>query len=302
MNGPPARWLMSRLACALLAAAVVQAAVQASGAQESYAAGREVVPAYEGWEQNPDGSFNLVFGYFNRNWEAEINIPPGADNTIEPGGPDRGQPTHFLPRRNRFLFRIHVPEDFGDKEIVWTLTSPNGETKRAYATLHPDYYMDNSVITANNGGGISGEISTNEPPELVLVGESTRIVQVGQPVSMVAYASDDGVPKPRPMPPFDPSRPANVIPNAATGLRLSWFVYKGAGEVSFDPPQSKTWEDTRDRADSPFAPGWKTPPMPPTGKWVVMAKFSEPGTYVLRCLAHDGGLMTHEDVTIVVNR
>ena len=302
MNGPPARWLMSRLACALLAAAVVQAAVQASGAQESYAAGREVVPAYEGWEQNPDGSFNLVFGYFNRNWEAEINIPPGADNTIEPGGPDRGQPTHFLPRRNRFLFRIHVPEDFGDKEIVWTLTSPNGKTKRAYATLHPDYYMDNSVITANNGGGISGEISTNEPPELVLVGESTRIVQVGQPVSMVAYASDDGVPKPRPMPPFDPSRPANVIPNAATGLRLSWFVYKGAGEVSFDPPQSKTWEDTRDRADSPFAPGWKTPPVPPTGKWVVMAKFSVPGTYVLRCLAHDGGLMTHEDVTIVVNR
>ena len=301
MNGPPARWLMSRLACALLAAAVVQAAVQASGAQESYATGREVVPAYEGWEQNPDGSFNLVFGYFNRNWEAEINILPGADNTIEPGGPDRGQPTHFLPRRNRFLFRIHVPEDFGDKEIVWTLTSPNGKTKRAYATLHPDYYMDNSVITANNGGGISGEISTNEPPELVLVGESTRIVQVGQPVSMVAYASDDGVPKPRPMPPFDPSRPANVIPNAATGLRLSWFVYKGAGEVSFDPPQSKTWEDTRDRADSPFAPGWKTPPVPPTGKWVVMARFSEPGTYVLRCLAHDGGLMTHEDVTIVVN-
>jgi hypothetical protein len=301
MDGPRARCLVVRLACALFVQlAIVVATVQESGAQ-FYKTGREVVPAYEGWEQNPDGSFNLVFGYFNRNWEEEIDIPPGPGNNVEPGGPDQGQPTHFLPRRNRFLFRIHVPADFGDKEVVWTLTSPNGKTKRAYATLHPDYYMDKNVITANNGGGISGEVYKNKPPELMVEGAMTRVVQVSQPVSLVAYASDDGAPKPRPMPPFDPSRPVNVIPNAATGLRLSWFVYRGAGEVTFDPPQFKTWEDTRDRADSPFAPGWKTPPAPPGGKWVVQARFSEPGTYVLRCLAHDGGLMASEDVTFVVS-
>jgi len=63
---------------------------------------------------------------------------------------------HFLPRRNRFLFKVHVPADFGDDEVVWTLTSPNGETKRAYGTLHPDYFIDNSVLMANNGGGASG--------------------------------------------------------------------------------------------------------------------------------------------------
>ena len=102
------------------------------------------------------------------------------------------------------------------------------------------------------------------------------------------------------MPRFDPSRPVNVIPNAATGLRLSWFVLRGTGQVEFDPPQSKTWEDTRDRADSPFAPGWKTPDPPPMGRWEVAASFTEPGTYVLRCLAHDGGLMTTEDVTFTV--
>ncbi|MCY3840316.1 MAG: hypothetical protein OXH09_16990, partial [Gammaproteobacteria bacterium] len=105
---------------------------------------------------------------------------------------------------------------------------------------------------------------------------------------------------PRPMPRFDPSRPVNVIPNAATGLRLSWFVLRGTGQVEFDPPQSKTWEDTRDRADSPFAPGWKTPDPPPMGRWEVEASFTAPGTYVLRCLAHDGGLMTTEDVTFTV--
>ena len=311
MNGPHACCLMLRLGCALLVAlAVVLATVQESDAQsaqrkmrESFATGQEVVPAYEGWEPNPDGSFSLVFGYFNRNWEEEIDILPGPDNTIEPGGPDQGQPTHFLPRRNRFLFRVRVPADFGDSEVVWTLTSPNGETKRAYATLHPDYYMDNSVIVANNGGGVSGEIYQNKPPELVVEGEMTRAVQVGQPVTLVAYASDDGTPKPRPMRRFDPSkRPVNVTPNAATGLRLSWFVYRGTGEISFDPPQFKAWEDTRNDADSPFAPGWETPPAPPKGMWVVQTSFSEPGTYVLRCLAHDGGLMATEDVTFVVNR
>ena len=104
------------------------------GAQESFSSGQNIAPVYEGWEQNPDGSFNLVFGYFNRNWEEEIDVPIGADNTIEPGGPDQGQPTHFLPRRNRFLFRIRVAKDFGKREIVWTLTS-HGKTERAYATL-----------------------------------------------------------------------------------------------------------------------------------------------------------------------
>ena len=38
------------------------------------------------------------------------------------------------------------------------------------------------------------------------------------------------------------------------------------------------------------------------GKWFVRATFSSPGTYVLRCLAHDGGLMTSEDVTFVVSQ
>ena len=303
MNGPHARCPMSRLGYALLVAVVVVVAtVQESGAQPPrlYTTGQEVVPAYEGWERNPDGTFNLVFGYFNRNWKEEIDIPLGPDNNIEPGGLDDGQPTHFLPRRNRFLFRIHVPADFGDKEVVWTLTSPNGKTKLAYATLHPDYYVDNSVISANSGGGISGEIYANKPPELMFEGKTTRTVRMGQPLTLTASASDDGEPPPRDRRAFDPTRGVNITPDAAKGLRLSWYVYRGAGEVTFDPPQFRAWEDTRDRTDSPYAPGWETPPAPPEGKWMVQATFSEPGTYVLRCLAHDGGLMASQDVTVVV--
>ena len=43
---------------------------------------------------------------------------------------DRGQPTYFLPRRHRFVYRLRVPGDFGKKEIVWTLKS-HGKTERA---------------------------------------------------------------------------------------------------------------------------------------------------------------------------
>ena len=84
--------------------------------------GLNIAPVYEGWEQNVDGSFDLIFGYFNRNWNEWIDVPAGTANTIEPGGPDQGQPTHFLPRRNQFVFRVRVPKDFGctkiDTEIV----------------------------------------------------------------------------------------------------------------------------------------------------------------------------------------
>ena len=123
-------------------------------------------------------------------------------------------------------------------------------------------------------------------------------------LSWTASASDDGMPKARPMPPprSEMARVTQGTPNAATGLRLSWFVYRGAGDVTFDPPQTEVWEDFRDGTNSPWSAGWKTPPAPPGGKWVSRVTFKEPGTYVLRCLAHDGGLMTSDDVTFVVTR
>jgi hypothetical protein len=292
---------MNLRAALVLAAAI--AATAAAVAQESYLRGQNIAPVYEGWEQNTDGSFTLVFGHFNRNWEEEIDIPVGADNAIEPGGPDQGQPTHFLPRRNRFVFRVRVPKDFGKKELVWTLTA-HGKTERAYASLKPDYFIDDTVIMANFGaagmGGTDPSLAGNKPPVLELARDVPRTVKAGQSISLVAMARDDGIPKARPMPRLNPGFASRFTVDSATGLRMSWFVYRGAGKVVFDPVQTKVWEDTRDSGGSPWSYGWRTPPVPPDGKWVVRATFPEPGTYVLRCLAHDGGLATAEDVTIVV--
>src|SRR5262249_52713454 len=74
--------------------------------QIKYARGQNVVPVYEGWVPNPDGTFSLVFGTWNRNWEETVIVPVGPDNHIDPGGPDRGQPTVFGPRRGKNVFEI----------------------------------------------------------------------------------------------------------------------------------------------------------------------------------------------------
>ena len=97
-----------------------------------------IAPVYEGWERNPDGSFEIDVRIHQSGLERVDDLPVGPDNTIDPGGPDRGQPTNFFPRRNRFVFRVRVPKDFGNKELVWTLTS-KGRTEKAYGTLRPDY-------------------------------------------------------------------------------------------------------------------------------------------------------------------
>ena len=290
--------MVNRLVAAFALSALV---FVPAGAQVGSTAVQSISPVYEGWEQNPDGSFTLLFGYFNRNWE-EVDVPIGPNNKIEPGNLEQGQPTHFFPRRTRYLFSIRVPKDFGKQEVIWTLTV-NGKSERAYATLKPDYFTDSMIIQANNGeGSVQGGDTKNQPPAVSVEGEQTRHVKVGVPVPLTAIATDDGVPKPRPGPPSPIPPRTRIVPTSATGLRLSWSVYRGAGKVAFDPPQFESWEDERDGHDSPHAPGWVTPQAPPDGKWIVRATFGEPGTYVLRALAHDGGLFASKDITFVVSR
>ena len=54
----------------------------------------------------------------NRNWLEELDVPVGPENNISPGPADQGQPTHLLPRRNRYVFKVRAPADFGDQELA----------------------------------------------------------------------------------------------------------------------------------------------------------------------------------------
>jgi hypothetical protein len=134
----------------------------------------------------------MFFGYMNTNWLEEFDIPVGPDNSFEPGGADQGQPTHFYPRRNPFLFTIRVPKDFGKKELIWTITV-NGQTERAYASLKPDYLIDPQTISTEVGGdqgSLRDELRTNVPPVLKVDGEKQRSARVGEALTLVAFAND----------------------------------------------------------------------------------------------------------------
>jgi hypothetical protein len=165
----------------------------------SYTSGQPVVPAFEGWEEDADGAKYFLFGYMNRNWEEELDIAVGADNGFAPGNPDQGQPTHFLPRRNRFVFRVRVPQTFTEKdELIWTLTS-KGKTEKAFASLRTDYKVDNVVKSSETGalgaGTSSPTVRANKPPVVKIEGPNTRTVKVGEPLSISTIVTDDGVPK-----------------------------------------------------------------------------------------------------------
>jgi hypothetical protein len=305
-------------AVAVVALAVAAARVETGAQTPSYLKGQNVSPAFEGWEENPDGSFNMLFGYMNRNWEEELDIPVGPNNNIAPGPPDQGQPTHFYPRRNRFVFKVKVPKDWGNKELVWTLTA-NGRTEKAFATLRPDSFVDN-LVQASEQGALGAGVSSpamrkNTAPTLKVDSGPERTVKVGEPVPLLAYALDDGIPRPRfgpgsrtekyfdrPVNGVHPSQrpPVALTVGSQTGLRVSWFVYRGPNAVTFTPEQAKVWEDTRVGANSPWAPRWVAPAIPEDGRIDTTVVFHQPGTYVLRCLASDGAIHSTHDVTFTV--
>ena len=296
---------------------------------QTYSKGRHIEPAFEGWRPNDDGTFNMMFGYMNENWEETPDMPVGENNNFSPGDMDRGQPTHFLPRRNRFTFEVAVPSDWGERELVWTL-NVNGVERKAYATLKPDYLVDNMIIASETGslgaGTSSPESRANVPPVVTVQGDSIRAAVVGEALNLRAQIADDGLPKPTDL--VEEARrfvelteggslaaafitaeaiqkrrlmspPINVTVNKVNGLFYSWNKWRGPGDVTFDPPQVKVWEDTRTSANSPWGALWLAPPIPEDNLYEVNAMFSEPGEYILWGRADDGGL--YHDAWVTVN-
>jgi len=306
----------------------------------TYTKGLPVYPAYEGWRHGEDGGYVLMFGYMNQNWEQTPLVPIGSDNYFSPGDADRGQPTVFLPRRNRFIFEVPVPASFGeDDELVWTLRA-NGQETSAFGTIREDLFVDNIVIMSENGslgaGSSSPEIRANVPPMIQLEGDLERTVRVGERLMLAAVVTDDGQPdratlrpateaeieaarearereeageeeeeaEPTPQELLERAlrtQTATVTVSKRVSLHFTWFVYRGEDDaVEISPPQVKPWEDTRAFANSPWSIAWKAPEIPEDGRWTAEAVFSEAGTYVLRGRADDGGLYSDVAVTVTV--
>ncbi len=284
----------------LIAALMVIGSMRASAqlgqqiGQIRHNAGQNVVPVFEGWEKNADGTFNMVFGYMNRNYAEEPELPIGAENSFSPGPVDQGQPTHFYSRRQQFMFKVRVPSDFGKKELVWTLTR-NGQTEKAYGTLMMEEQLTDVVISENRGGLGNDSVTAkpNKPPVISIDELTTRTVSVGEAVTLTASASDDGIPAPPPQR-ANPNvavvdgvpllttreRPTTqaIVKPSRQGLAVTWTHWRGPGKLTFDP-MTMVVKD---------------------GKATTHVVFAEPGTYVIRAYADDGILATAADVTINV--
>jgi len=293
-----------------IATVLILVMVAAISAQVRYDRGQDVVPVFEGWERNADGTINMVFGYMNRNYEEEVDIPVGPDNTIAPGPVDQGQPAHFYARRQQFVFKVKVPRDWGDKDLIWTLRSA-GKTEKAYGSLLATWEIANLVYQENRKG--SGDLTypeqPNRAPTIEMVGSARRTVTAGQPLSLSVEVSDDGYPLPRVRPVQSGKPPAGIeiespklespmsqaVVKLDRGVRLgvTWVLYRGGpGTVTFNP--------MRVPVVAVPSPGASPTAGLISGKATTTAIFSQPGTYELRAYADDGVLTSPVDVVVRV--
>jgi len=235
-----------------------------------YNRGQDVVPSYDGWKRNQDGTFTMYFGYFNRNYQEELDIPIGPGNSVD--GTDRGQPTHFYPRRQWFTFKVVVPKEWGlERRVVWTL-SIRGRTNTATGWLHPDWEINDEVMMENLGAG--NRDPENEAP--VVTGTGPQSITLPNTVALSAVAQDDGRPKPR------GQRSPDETNGDAQGLSVRWIQYRGPGPIT-------------------FGPATRTTTSTPTGRTITsttVASFKVPGVYVLRAIASDTALEAFHDVTV----
>ena len=256
--------------------------------QERWSRGQNIQPVFEGWEQNTDGSFNMVFGYLNRNYEEQPVIAVGADNSISPEPIDQGQPTHFYPRRQQFVFKVRVPADWGDKDLTWAVTH-NGRTDYAFGNLLPVWQLDDGVLRLNRGSGSGGGYADNQRPFVSVDGGSDAFeVTLPNSLEISVIVGDDGIPPPNPRlaernPRRGPKSQAIVdARNAATtGLAVTWVHWRGPGQVTFDP---------------------QVPEIGEGGRAVTTVSFTEPGTYVLQAVADDTVYVTPTNVTVTVHQ
>jgi hypothetical protein len=291
---PPLRWiLMLALGCVAPLVSFAQQLPPTYNPETKFDFGQDVVPSFDGFVHNADGTYTMVFGYMNRNYKEELVIPAGPDNKIEPGPVDQGQATYFYPRRHTHVVLVKVPADWpANKELIWTLTS-HGRTEKAFATLR----MEEELTPRNMLGGGTGFLldgttpDPNQPPAISVT--SVTGASVGSAVTLTAMVSDDGLPKPRAV----VARPEVAGKKAQTnsagggrggrrGVTVGWIEYRGPAKMTFNGPE-------------PIQAAEAGVPVT-NAKAVTTATFTQPGTYVLRATVSDAQLSQTADLTIVV--
>ncbi len=256
-------WLTVAVLCAGagLARSPLNAQLPFPSGQIHHARGQNVAPVYEGWYMAPDGTVRVSFGYLNKNYEETLDIPVGPNNKIEPGSPDNGQPTHFLPRRQYGVFAVTLPKDQPKMEFTWTLTI-RGRSEAVPATLNPLYIIDALKQVGGTSDGMTPPLlrfSETGAPAAGPSGVTTSLTTAAsKPLALDVWVSDAGAPG-------APLQPVRSV-RRPLPLKVMWTKYRGPGPVQLSA----------------------TAPPVQDGKASVVATFTEPGDYVLRAVAFRG--------------
>jgi hypothetical protein len=234
--------------------------------------GASVTGAFEGWFANEDGSRSFLVGYFNHNTQQELDIPIGPNNRIEPGGPDLGQPTHFLPGRQFGMFAVPVPKEFtAQDKYTWTIVA-NGQSTSIPLRLNNDYVVSpfKEIAVGNTPPVIRFDQNgpTIQGPIAMVAQAASRTASLSAPLSLVVWAADDMKYTNNTSAPMTKPRPA---------VTLTWSKYRGPGTVMFDKAKPEV---------EPL-PSAGSSALPFNGKATTNVTFSEAGEYVLHVTAND---------------
>jgi hypothetical protein len=256
------------LACGVLIAAQVQLPSEPGGQF-----GRSITGAFEGWFDNQDGSHSFLVGYYNRNLGQAEDIPVGPNNRIEPGGPDYGQPTHFLPGRQTGVFVVTVPKDFtAQQRLTWTITI-NGMTNAIPLRLHTDYnvspFKDAAVGNTPPVLKLAEAGPTIEGPIAQISTAQARTATVNMPMDLPLWATDDAKYTSGTNAPMRNPRPP---------VTAMWSKFRGPGDVKFQPANGRPKFETMKGGQ--VGEQYE-------GKATATATFTEPGEYILEVVGND---------------
>jgi hypothetical protein len=238
--------------------------------------GGSVTPAFEGWYDNADGTHSFLIGYYSRNTEAAVDVPIGPNNHFEPGDPDRGQPTHFMPSRRYGVFVVTQPKEFTkDQKVTWVL-GINGQTFNVPFHMHPDYNVSpfKSSEEGLHGYDMPPVLRFDEPgtkkfagPAATVATAIARRATVNTPMPLDIWADDDAL-----LPSTTPPNPER--PRPPVTLEIS--KYRGPGEVTIAEPKPKLTALKGGKPEEPYS-----------GKASTTVKFDKPGDYMLHVNAND---------------
>jgi hypothetical protein len=213
---------------------------------------RPIYPAYDGFVQNPDGSYTLAFAYFSHNAEP-VTIEPGPDNSFSPNPGDRQQTTTFHPGHWRFQCVMVVGPEF-DGKLRWTVNYAGTSTGTSQNMLQSNWNLVEGAAELKkiDYAKVPRGVCLNRAPSVRVLGltarERTLHATTTEPLSLFGSVADEGLPRNAKLAVSwkQVSGPAPVtFQNAAVARTRATFSAPGSYELELSATDSEFSDATR---------------------------------------------------------